>query len=263
MKLFVPAVLAAVLLVSCRSQFPIVYNSNKAKNPQYDSYVKTKSGELYVGDIQKKNEQKIFKPTLFVVNDTAIKAKDVAEYQDNSGSYRRISGELTKALTGPHLLVYKIESTYQTYEAPSMGNGNMGRSRTNRSIRYYLQKNGQSDITLVGLNSCRQLADWVEDYDEAYEQALLAGSVSKKIKLHRLISWGAIIGGGILMFTDPAVKTGGAGNDKLGVQGYGGFALFSGGIVNLCINLGRRGKAGRAYAAAINLYNDKPAKAKR
>ncbi len=264
MKIFIYSVLLAVLFTSCRSQFPIVYNADKAKNPQYESYVKTKGGDVYTGTtIEKKNETKIFKPTLFVIADTAIRAKDVLEYQDQSGSYRRLSGELTKALTGPHLLVYKLESTYQTYEGPSMSNGNMGRTRTNRSIRYYLQKNGQDETVLVGLNSSKQLADWVEDYDEAYEQAVLAGQYSKKIKMHRLISWGAIIGGAIIMTSDPAVKTNAGANAKLGALGYGGFALFSGGIVNLCINLGRRGKAGRAYAAAINLYNDKPVKGKK
>jgi hypothetical protein len=264
MKIFIYSVLLGVLFTSCRSQFPIVYNADKAKNPQYESYVKTKSGAVYSGsDIEKKNESKLFKPTLYIIADTTIKAKDVAEYQDRSGSYRRLSGELTKALTGPNLLVYKIESTYQTYEGPSMSNGNMGRTRTNRSVRYYLQKNGQDETVLVGLNSSKQLAEWVEDYDEAYEQAVLAGQYSKNIKMHRLISWGAIIGGAIIMTADPAIKSSANPNAKLGALGYGGFTLFSGGIVNLCINLGRRGKAGRAYAAAINLYNEKPVKGKK
>lgn len=264
MKILFYAVLMAVLFSSCRSQFPIVYNPEKAKNPQYESYVKTKGGDLYTGaSIEKKNETKIFKPTLYVIADTAIKARDVLEYQDQSGSYRRLSGELTKALTGPNLLVYKLESTYQTYEGPSMSNGNMGRTRTNRSIRYYLQKNGEEETILVGLNSTKQLARWVEDYDEAYEQAQLAGQYAKNIKMHRLIGWSAIIAGTIIMTSDPAVKTDAGANAKLGVLGYGGFTLLSGGIVNLCINLGRRGKAGRAYAEAINLYNEKPVKGKK
>jgi hypothetical protein len=264
MKIFLYPVLLAVLFTSCRSQFPIVYNTEKAKDPQYESYVKTKRGDIYTGaSIEKQNESKLFKPTLFVIADTAIKAKDVAEYQDQSGSYRRLAGELTKALTGPHLLVYKQEYIYQTYDAPSMGVSGLGRTRTNHSVRYYLQKKGQDEVVLVGLKTSKQLMEWVEDYDEAYQQAVLADTYVKRIKMHRLIGWGAILGGAALMMSDPASNPSVNPNAKFGVVGYSGLTLFSGGIVNLCLNLSRRGKAGRAYAEAINLYNEKPVKGKK
>ncbi|UEG50944.1 hypothetical protein LK994_05585 [Ferruginibacter lapsinanis] len=248
-----------VLFGSCKSQFPIAYDSNKAKNPDYKAFIRPKNGELIAGDtVTTKNERKIFKPTLYVINGQEFKSKDIREYQDASGLYTNIAGDLTRALTGPRLHVFRKVSTSQSYDATT------GRWSTHYNTNYYIRKVGSDDYRLVGLNSVGTLAEWVEDNSDAYDQAIISQQYSKKIKMHRLISWGAIIGGCILMATDPAVKTSNPNPNAKLTTGYIGVALVPAGWVNLGLNVfRRRAKAGRAYAAAINLYNAAPEKKKK
>lgn len=248
-----------VLFASCKSQFPIAYDASKAKNPNYKAFIRPKNGELIAGDtVTTKNERKIFKPTLYVINGQEFKSKDIREYQDASGLYTNIAGDLTRALTGPRLHVFRKISYTQSYD-PSTG-----RWRNQQNTNYYIRKVGSDDYKLVGLNSAGTLAEWVEDNSDAYDQAILSQQYSKKIKRHQLISWGAIIGGCVLMAVDPAVKNSTTNpNAKLSIA-YVGVALVPAGMINLGLNLfKRRAKAGRAYAEAINLYNSAPEKKKK
>lgn len=245
-----------ILLFSCRTQFPIAYNSDKAKNPDYNSYIKPKKGDLVAGEkIEKKNESKLFKATVFTLNGTSFKAKEIQEYQDQSGLYVNIGGELSKALTGPRINVFRKTSQSTTFD----GGGHM---RTQQDNNYYIKKVGQDDYKYVNLNSTKTLKDWVEDNNDAYEEASLAHKYATRVKLHRIFSWAGIIGGLAMISLDPS--NGKNYSDDVSVMSYTGFGLFCGGIINLPINaFYRRAKAGRAYAKAINLYNEAPVKKKK
>ena len=245
----------ALFLFSCKSQFPIAYNPLEAKNPKYDSYLKTKDGKILTGpSISKENQNKIFKPTLFKIGDTTLKAKEVDEYQDASGLYKRIAGQLTMAMTGPRIRVYRqlYETTQTSYT------GGFAHTSTSTSTVYYIQNAKEDKVYRVGLSSTKPMAEWTEDNAEANEQAILARNMAGKIKLHRLISWGAILGGIVMISSDPALKQKAGANASGGALLYTGSAFFFGGIVDLVINvIHRRGKTGRAYAEAIRIYNSK------
>ncbi len=260
MRIFICLLLIAVMYSSCRSAFPIAYNSEKAKNPDYKAYIIPKKGELIAGDaIEKKNETKLFKPTIFSINGTEFKARDIREYQDESGLYTNVDGSLTKALTGPRLHVFRKLSTSQTY-TPGSSNS-PGRFSTTTNEYYYVKKTGQDDYIMVSLHSINKLADWVQDNNAAYEQAELAQKYKKSIRLQRLISWGSIAGGVALILNDPQAK---GTNPKDGALSYAGLGLISGGMVNIGLNMfSRRVKAARAYATAINLYNEASVKKKK
>lgn len=258
----------SVLLFSCRSSFPVAYNSEKAKNPDYKNYIKLKTGNIVTGDsLEIKNQDKLFKATVYSLNGESFKSKEIQEYQNASGLYVNIGGGLTKALTGPRINVFKTMSVSSYQDIPVVTpSSTIYHTTTRASIDYYIKKAGQDDVKMVSLNSTKTLKDWVSDNDEAYEQASLAHKYSNRVKLHQVLNWGGIIGGLALIALDPNNQPGGKGNnsDKVSVMSYAGLGMFCGGLINIPINLFvRRAKVGSTYAEAINVYNITPVKGKK
>lgn len=241
----------SILLFSCRTQFPIAYDSNKAKNPDYKSYIKPKKGDMVVGDaIQIKNQNKMFKSSVFTLNGMTFKTKEIQEYQDVSGLYVNLDGGLTKALTGPGINVFRKTNLNSSFDAS-------GHMNTQTNNYFYIKKEGQDDYKLVTLGSAKTLKGWVQDNNEAYEQASLALKYGKRVKMHQIFNWVGIIGGLTLIAVDPS--NGENGSKNVSAMSYAGLGMMCGGIINLPINgFFRRAKAGRAYANAINIYNDTP-----
>ena len=119
-----------------------------------------------------------------------------------------------------------------------------------------------NDYKLVNLSSTKTLKNWVEDNSEAYDQASLARQYSNRVKMHQIINLVGIIGGLALIASDPSGK--GTGNVDVRPLSYVGLGMFCRGLINMPINgFVRRAKAGKAYASAINIYNETPVKRKK
>lgn len=246
----------SVLLFSCRTQFPIAYNANKAKNPDYLTYIQPKKGDMITGDtLTISNQAKLFKPTLLTINGSTFKPREVREYQNANGLFVNVDGSFSKALTGPNIYVFRQTGVSTSYDS-------RGHLTTTHSNVYYIMKAHQDQYKMVNLSSAKTLKDWVQDYDDAYEQASLALKYSRRVKMHQVFSWAGIIGGLALIAVDPS--NGENGSNKVSAMSYAGLGMMCGGIINLPINgFIRRAKAGRSYASAINLYNEAPPKKKR
>ncbi|MES2430417.1 MAG: hypothetical protein V4556_05730 [Bacteroidota bacterium] len=257
MKKFFYYLIVITLFASCKSQFPIAYNPQAAKDPNHTNYIKPKNEAIISSDtLEIKNQNKLFKATTYNIAGRSFKANQIESYQDKSGYYLNIPRYgLTQSLTGPRINVFRCYYTSTTYDAQT------GRTRTSTRSVHIIKKAGQPDLATESLKITNTIAGWVEDNNEAYEQAQLAQMYVKKIKTHRLISWGAIIGGFALMIADPSVKSTNP-NAKPSIA-YAGAILVPAGMINLGLNLGRRGKVGRSLASAINIYNEAPEKKKK
>lgn len=236
-------------MISCKSQFPLETNY-KTRDKSHDTFLKPKVGDTIVtATIETKNERKLFKPTLYIVNGKEFKTKEIDSYQDGTGWYHNIGGSMMKPIAGPRILVFKSESLVTSYSPNSVGGG--GRYTTQKSIQYYMKKAGQDKYEFVGLNSAKKLAAWVEDNEDAFTAATKSAKYARNIKIHKYASWAGIVGG--LVLASNLSKS-----QSSGVAGVATVGMFFGGFINLGINLVRRGKVGRNYADAINIYNDTP-----
>jgi len=148
------AIAVCALLTSCK--FPL-----KLTTIQTDTqpHVTLKNGKKLEGS-DPEYKDRAFAADKIKIGDTTVKAKDVVFYSSNGINYANVSKRKTtfaSQVAAGKINVYKYESTYTSYSAPTPGYGGRGHYSTKHSVNYYVQKKYGSPVLSLSYKNLRPM----------------------------------------------------------------------------------------------------------
>lgn len=243
----ISSLILVVLMCSCGTTRQMRGEIVQARDSLAGNFVQAKGGMVVKGDTLAVRYPFFQKGYVEINQQEREKLQDIAVMQNDLGYYRTLEDGLAPRIKKGGVNMYLAYRVTHEREYLDKGSGNgmtskgQWKKQTKWARVYYIQ---QADTGRPVLFNPMVVSGWVSDYQPAKKMMQEYYTKRKQIRVMTWVDIGAIVGGVAIASI--------SNNDAVSSAGFG---LFLGGLVNSCLNWGRRAKNVKRVERTIDVYN--------